>query len=135
MRRVDRLEEFGRRFRRVQVDSRDWREVLDLYDGPTACFYLDPPYLPETRRDGGYRHELTPADHAELIDRVRRLQGACLLSGYDSDLYRGLEGDGWQRHEFTTVCHAGPGNKDPRLEVVWRRGDHAQQRLAFEAVA
>jgi DNA adenine methylase len=128
-RRVDRLEEFARRLRRVQIDSRDWREILDLYDGPSACFYLDPPYLPETRKEGGYRHELTVEDHVELIDRLARLEGSYLLSGYDSELYRSLEGCGVERHEFATVCHAGPGNKDPRLEVVWRRAENAQPRL------
>ena len=131
-RRVDELVEWARRFRHVQVESNDWRVVLERYDAPNACFYLDPPYLPETRSSGGYAHELTREDHEELIGRVLELQAGVVLSGYDSRLYRGLEPAGFERFEFPCWTASGTGrnqSRSARLEVVWRRGDVAQQRL------
>lgn len=131
-RRIGDLREWAGRWAHVQVECADWRVVLDRYDAPTACFYLDPPYLPETRLGGGYAHELTREDHEELVERVRGLAGAVVLSGYDSALYRQLEDDGFERFEFPSWTGQGNGRtqkRSPRLEVVWRRGDVAQQRL------
>jgi len=97
---IDALEAFAERWRGVQIESMDWRSLLERYDAPGACFYLDPPYMPETRASGGYRHEISTEDHVELIERAKALEGAVVLSGYDSPLYRSLESDGFERFEF-----------------------------------
>lgn len=131
-RRIGELREWACRWRHVQVECADWRVILDRYDAPSACFYLDPPYLPETRLGGGYKHELTREHHEELVERVRSLDAAVVLSGYDSALYRQLEHDGFERFEFPAWSGQGNGRtqkRSPRLEVIWRRGDVAQQRL------
>jgi DNA adenine methylase len=53
--RIDHIWRFVERMRLVQIENLDWRDCLDRYDDPDAVFYLDPPYVPETRRAGGYR--------------------------------------------------------------------------------
>lgn len=78
------------RLLRVQVECQDWRTILRRYDRPETLFYLDPPYPSSTRRSGGYAHELSEADHAELVDRVLTLKGKVLLSGYRTPIYRPL---------------------------------------------
>src|SRR3546814_11021941 len=69
---------------------------MRAHDGPETVHYVDPPYLPETRSDRtnrkgagfiGYRHELTIADNAALLDALGALEGGVALSGYPSALY------------------------------------------------
>ena len=57
----DNLRELAERYRHVQVDNRDWRDVINRYDGADVCFYADPPYPDASRclyRVGdGFDHE------------------------------------------------------------------------------
>jgi DNA adenine methylase len=120
------------RLRRVQIEHEDYRVILDRYDTPETLFFCDPPYVPETRRAGEYRHEMSLEDHKELVTRLLALQGKVLLSGYAHEVYRPLEEAGWERKDFPAACHAvgrtrnsglqGRGavlKKQPRLESVW----------------
>lgn len=122
--RVDHIWPFVERLRSVQIDHLDWRKCLDRYDDPDCLFYIDPPYVPETRRAGGYRYEFTQEDHLELVDRVLALQGVAIVSGYDHPLYEPLvTGGGFTRHEWdvwSTAARGVKGNpRDRRTEVVW----------------
>ncbi len=88
--RIDHIWRFVERMRLVQIEALDWRECLERYDNEDCLFYLDPPYVPSTRRAGGYVHELTLEDHAELVERVLALQGVAIISGYHHDVYAPL---------------------------------------------
>ena len=95
---IDHLPAWHARLRRVQIDRLDWREVLNRYDGPDTVFYCDPPYVPETRvHQGSYQHELTLADHADLVAALLALRGQAILSGYVHPVYAPLEAAGWRR--------------------------------------
>jgi len=137
---AEQLERFAERFRRVQVDHLDWRAVLDRYDGPGACFYLDPPYHPATRGERGLRrntayvHELSAEDHEDLVAAAVALEGSVLLSGYDHEAYAPLPDAGFERFSFANNATASRvlSGRGPRLEVLWRRlepGVHLAQRL------
>lgn len=122
--RVDHIWRFVDRLRLVQIENLDWRSCLDRYDDLDALFYLDPPYVPETRRAGGYTHELGAEDHEELVERVLALQGCAIVSGYDHPIYEPLVRDGdFSKHEFGVWSTAARGQKgrarDRRVEVVW----------------
>ena len=124
---IDELERFAERFRGVQVEHADWRKVLTMYDGPGSCFYLDPPYHPDTRarlsRSHGYRHELTAADHQQLLDAILAVSGSVVLSGFAHPTYEVLEQAGFERLEFShhiTASLAPSGRRHVR-EVIWRR--------------
>lgn len=137
--RVDHIWRFVERMRLVQIDNLDWRACLERYDHPDALFYLDPPYVPATRRAGGYTHELTADDHAELVDRVIAIEGASIISGYDHPLYAPLvTGGGFTRHEWSVWSTAASGVKgqarDRRTEVVWA-SHHAAIPTLFSAAA
>jgi DNA adenine methylase len=135
---VDELERFAERFRGVQIEHLDWRKALALYDSENTCFYLDPPYHPQTRarisRRNGYRHELTVSDHEELLATVMNASGSVLLSGYTHPSYQVLEDAGFERLEFThhvTASLAQSGRRKVR-EVIWRRiadGHHVNPTL------
>lgn len=92
--RVDNIWRFVERMRSVQVDNLDWRACIDRYDQDGAVFYLDPPYVPATRRSGGYSHELTVEDHEELVARLLNLKGIAVVSGYSHALYEPLVTEG-----------------------------------------
>ena len=94
------------RWMRVQIEQADWRVILDRYDTPETLFYLDPPYVPATRRQGSYAHELTATDHADLVAALLKLQGHAVLSGYPSPVYDPLLAAGWTYRTWETVCHA-----------------------------
>ena len=100
---VDRLPEVVNRMREVQIENVSWEVILDRYDAPDTFFYLDPPYVTDTRISGGYAHEMTNAEHFDLIDRIQSLKGKVLLSGYANPIYDQLP---WNHFSYTTVCHA-----------------------------
>lgn len=127
--RVDRLHTFADRLRQVQIECDDWRAILDRYDQEEVCFYLDPPYLPSTRKSGTYAHELTEADHAEFVERLHTLRANVVLSGYDSPLYTQLD-DTFERFEFTVALASAKTidvARATRTEVVWVRSNSADR--------
>lgn len=122
---VDGLEAFAERLRRVQIDDLSWPACLARYDRPGVAFYIDPPYHPATRGRvrGSYRHDLTAADHDDLVERVAELAGSVLVSGYAHPSYDGLERAGFERIELAHVSTASrlQAGRGARGEVVWRR--------------
>jgi DNA adenine methylase len=122
MNAVDGLPEVHARLRRVAILNRPALEVIRGQDGEQTLFYLDPPYLHETRATTSeYAHEMTHADHRELLGTLTGIKGKFLLSGYDSDLYREFErANGWRRHEFELPNNAAGGDTKRRMrEIVW----------------
>jgi DNA adenine methylase len=122
--RVDHIWRFVQRLRLVQIDCLEWRTCIDRYDDPDCLFYIDPPYVPATRRAGGYTHELTAEDHEELVARILQLAGVAIVSGYEHPSYEPLvAGGGFTRHEWSVWSTAASGKKglarDRRREIVW----------------
>ena len=75
---------------RVAITTRSAIDVIRQQDGPTTLFYLDPPYLHETRSKKGtevYRFEMTNEDHCVLLESLASIKGKFILSGYESKLY------------------------------------------------
>jgi DNA adenine methylase len=110
------------RLAHVELRCQDGIELIRETDGPGVLFYLDPPYLHETRTDrDAYGHEMSDDDHALLIDVIVRCRGAVAISGYHSPLYdRALSR--WERAEWKMPNHSGQGReKNPRTEVLWIR--------------
>ncbi len=129
---IEGLPEACRRLMRVQIEHKDFRQIIKTYDTPDTLFYCDPPYVPDTRRDGSYRHEMTLDDHKELVCILHDVKGMVLLSGYRHPVYEPLEQVGWRRHDYEMSCYAagrtrgtgiqgkGAAKKmQPRVESVW----------------
>ena len=104
----------------VIVGPKDAKEVIKQQDGEKTLFYLDPPYLHETRTSQAvYRFEMTKEEHADLLDLLQTVKGRVMLSGYDSTLYQERLGN-WNRHEFVVPNNAAGGeSKREMTEVVW----------------
>ena len=119
---IDGLPAVHARLKRVVILNHDAIQVIQQQDGAKTLFYLDPPYLSETRaRTGQYEHEMTEAQHIELLDVLSKCQGKFLLSGYPSDLYDAKAQEcGWHFVDFEMANHASGGAEKRRMtERLW----------------
>jgi DNA adenine methylase len=117
---VDGLPAVHERLKRVVILNRPALEVIAQQDDLDTLFYCDPPYLRQTRTAPDvYGHEMSDADHRQLLDLLLRCQGKVMLSGYPSPLYDTALAD-WKRHTFDLPNNAASGTKkDRETEVLW----------------
>lgn len=139
-RRVDDFDEIAGRLRGVTIENRTALDILATFDTPDTVFYVDPPYLGDTRsslryergkRIRDYAHDLTTdEEHRALSAALHTVKGTVLLSGYGSPLYAELY-DGWSR---VAVDVQRPTANRPGVdasyatEVVWSNRPLATQR-------
>lgn len=106
----------------VTIENRPALEVIRRFDGPDVLFYADPPYVHGTRSSktvrgelyNAYGHELTDADHVELLDALLSCSGMVVLSGYGHPLYEDRLGS-WRRVERSAF----DDKAQERTEVLW----------------
>lgn len=114
---VNHLYAIAGRLKQVFIECDDAVRVIERFDTPHTLFYLDPPYLPDTRSrfDHGYDHEMTDADHEALLQQIRGVAGMVVLSGYPSEMYNEYLAD-WDRVETTARTTHTP---TIATEVLW----------------
>ncbi len=107
------ISRFCERLAGVVIENRDAFEVMLQQDGPDTLFFLDPPYVHDTRgAKHSYRHEMTNEDHERLIYFIQKLEGMVILCGYSNQIYERLK---WR--EIRRESHA-DGARD-RIESLW----------------
>lgn len=121
---VEGLSGVHERLKRVVVLNRDALDVIRQQDGPKTLYYLDPPYMHQTRATTSeYKFEMTEDQHGELLETIGAVdfKGRFLLSGYHSDLYDDwASACGWKCHEFDLPNNAAGGKSKRRMvECVW----------------
>lgn len=104
------------RLRDVFIENDHAFDVIQRWDSADTLFYVDPPYLAETRSEGarGYAHEMSDEDHCALAEVLHSVQGMVILSGYPSRLYDELYSD-WHRTERKVVAD----RQRTAVEVLW----------------
>jgi DNA adenine methylase len=118
---VDALPAVHQRLRRVLImPALPALEVIRRLDSPQSLFYLDPPYLHQTRATtADYSYEMSEGDHRALLGAIRNCKGTIMLSGYASELYDDALRT-WARHTFVVPNHAsGSQRKQQKTEVLW----------------
>jgi len=117
---VEGLPAVSARLRRVVILNQPALEVIGQQDGPATLYYLDPPYLHETRAaTSTYKHEMTAADHRQLLALIKQCQGKVMLSGYPNPVYD-QELAGWNRQDFAIDNKAAGGEtKRQMTESLW----------------
>lgn len=120
------LPAYCERLQGVYIENRPALDVMRKFDSDDTLFYVDPPYVHETRSgiaSGGkyYEHEMTNADHEELLQYLLGVQGRVMISGYDCDIYNDLL-KGWSKNSKTTQA-AGHRGAVSRTEVLWLSPD------------
>ena len=115
---VARLEGISKCVRGVEFLCESAFTLIPRLDSLSTVFYLDPPYVHETRVSTSlYAHEMSYADHERLITLLRTVRGRVLLSGYAHPLYDSL---GWHRTVWDMPCNQGQTKtKSRRKEVLW----------------
>lgn len=83
------------RLRSVQIEYLDYKDLIEKYDGITTLFYLDPPYIHDTRKmTFEYEHEMDDIEHKKMVEILKNIKGKAILSGYDHKIYNEL---GWEK--------------------------------------
>jgi DNA adenine methylase len=110
------VEWWSERMRGVFLECGHAMDCITKWDSPDTLFYVDPPYLPETRiySKKGYRYEMTKEEHESLLFQLSALRGKVVLSGYPSELYESMLFT-WKRID-RQVLTTGQGC---RTEVLW----------------
>jgi DNA adenine methylase len=94
------------RLSRVQIDCIDGIECIKYWDTPETVFYIDPPYVADTRKDCRlYRKEPDLAYHERLVETILAAKGKVLFSCYDHPVYAPLTNAGWRKLIKETACH------------------------------
>lgn len=121
---VEGLPECHARLKRVVILNHRALDVIKEQDGPNTLFYLDPPYLQETRTAkwafGDY--EMSEADHVELLENLACVKGKFLLSGYHSGIYDSYAVEFSWNFEEISIPNNASSAKEKRVmtECVWR---------------
>jgi len=109
----DAVPAFHERLATVAVENRDALELMALHDSPEALFFVDPPYVHDTRNEKhGYVFEMTNEDHAKLVTLLKGMKAMVVLCGYDNPLYDEL---GWEKRKKNTYADGA----NARTEVLW----------------
>ena len=138
---VERLKQYRDRLKCTTVMQEPALRVIERFDSPQTCFYVDPPY-PNT--DQGSYSGFTQSDFEQLIDKLKQCHGAVLLSCYANDAVP----DDWDKHEFEVVASSTPmtgkhrGISEPgsrkeykRTECVWYKPASTKMREALVTIA
>ena len=117
---VEGLPEAAQRMQRVAIYREDAVKVIQKEDSTSTLFYLDPPYLHETRvTTQDYAHEMNYEDHQRLLQTIKQVEGSVILSGYPSELYQ-TELQDWRRHQIEIDNKASSKSQKPiKTECLW----------------
>lgn len=113
------------RLRSVQIENLDYKDLIKKYDRPETLFYLDPPYVHDTRKmTYEYQHEMDNIMHLELVEMLSNIKGQGVLSGYDTEIYSPLLDCGWTKRSignYTKRSEKSNGNNSRSVaeEIVW----------------
>ena len=111
------LEQAWLRLAGVYVESKDFRDILTIYDRPHTFFFLDPPYW----RIKEYNHNFGDQDFIDLAALLRGLQGKFLMTLNDTPEVRDIFA-GFNREEVTlkyTCTRSVEGRKKLRTELLF----------------
>lgn len=103
---------------------------LKMMNWEEFVFYLDPPYLKESRKSQKdiYAQEWTTEDHYKFFEVVEILNSTgakIIISHYDCDLYRETL-EGWHTKEMQTMTRGGTA-----IEKIWMNYDITEMDLAI----
>jgi DNA adenine methylase len=119
---VSGLPKISQRLKRVLILNNDAMYVIKSRDNENTVFYLDPPYLPQTRiTQDAYKYEMSQKDHEDLLDVITdvSIKGKMILSCYNNILYNSKLRN-WNRKDLNIAHHASTQKtKKTMIESIW----------------
>lgn len=116
----------AQRLKGVQIENLPAIELIGRYDTDDVFIYADPPYLHGTRKNYLYKHEMSNAEHKELLDALIVHPGKVLISGYDNNLYNTVL-SGWNKVQKNTRAEGGR----KRTETLWMNYDIEEKQMSL----
>lgn len=112
------LEKVRDRLRGVNIEHKDFADLIQVYDRKNALFYLDPPYV---GAEGYYSSAFGADDHARLKAVLEEIKGRFILSYNDHPLVRELY-DGYHIEGVSrkTTLAGNNDNQQSYSEVIIR---------------
>lgn len=124
------------RLQAVNIENRTATECIRSHDSVNTLFYVDPPYVKETRwlrnNKNVYQHEMSFEEHQTLLAQLLNVKNMVVLSGYETELYNDTL-VGWSLHKKQARCSAANGT-GLRTECIWVN-PHACEKLASKEAA
>lgn len=119
---IQELPSVSDRLKKTTILNKSIFEIFNIFDEENTLWYIDPPYMPETREKNSknvYEYEMTADDHVNLLNLIKNARGKVIISGYSCPLYnRTLKG--WKIKKKTVSNNAGQGKiKEKRTECLW----------------
>lgn len=85
-----RFDDISRRLERVNIENRDFEDLIKQYDKKSALFYCDPPYHCSEKR---YAAKFDECDHLRLRNCLENISGKFVITYNDDDFIRDLYSD------------------------------------------
>ena len=127
---INHLYAIAQRLKQVQIENRPALELIKRVDTKETLFYIDPPYLNETRTSSTlYAFELKKEDHIELAECLNSIKGMVIVSGYEHPLYNELYA-GWTKKQVATKKNGGANS----IEVLWISPNIQLQQTLFDFI-
>lgn len=110
---IDGLPQIHNRLSSVIIQNRNIFQLIPKYDSENTFFYLDPPYVHQTRSSTtSYEQQMTNEQHEQLIDLINNSKGMFLISGYYHPIYDNLKG-------FNKIDFESPNSGSDSIETLW----------------
>lgn len=95
--KIELIEPYLQRLRRVFIENDDFRDLIPRYDSERAFFFLDPPYITKIKH---YEYDMDLEDHKDLVQILLNVKGKAMLCGFEHEIYKVLEDNGWNKIGF-----------------------------------
>lgn len=121
--------DIAERLRMVQIENRPALEVIERFWYKNVFMYLDPPYVIGSRssKQKQYKHEMTDADHEELLKLILQSPAKIMVAGYETEMYNDYL-HGWEKRSFPGAAEGGT----TRTEVIWMNYQQEYQMNIFD---
>lgn len=119
---VENLDWYIDRLRDSHIEKKNALDIIEVYGRhEDTVIYIDPPYVPGTRKKYLYKHEADDQHHVQLLEIIKKCNCKIILSGYESQLYN-KELSNWDKMQFKSWCSANTNMSTQdrkRTETIW----------------
>lgn len=110
---IDGLYNIHQRLSSVIIQNRNIFQLIEKYNKPNVFFYLDPPYIQQTRSSNQrYQCEMSNQQHQHLIQLLNASKSKILVSGYNHNIYNKLK--------FHKIEFKSPNACSKATQILWR---------------